>query len=80
MIVKSKEELKAEYKVDEVLYSTQVKKYLEDLNPTVYLFSGVDSDSGLKVDEPSEADLAGLTVNRELLWPLISNLRAVKTA
>lgn len=78
MIVKSAEEFKAEYKVEEVLYTNQVRKYLEDIKPTVYLFSGVDSDSGLKVDEPSENDLQGFTVNREVLWPLISNLRAVK--
>ena len=79
MIVKSAEEFKAEYKVDEVLYTNQVRKYLEDIKPTVYLFSGIDSDSGLKVDEPSENDLQGFVVNREVLWPLISNLRAVKT-
>lgn len=53
MIVKSKEEFKQEYRVDEVIYTTELRKYLEEHQPKIYLFSGLDSDSGLNVDEPS---------------------------
>lgn len=45
----------------------------------MFLYSGKDSDSGLLVAEPEETYLTGLNVNRATLWPLISNLRAVKT-
>ncbi len=79
MTVKSPEEFQAEYQVDQVLYTNQVKSYLQEQAAKVYLFSGLDSDSGLNVAEPSPTDLEGLQVNREVLWPLISNLRAVKT-
>ena len=53
---------------------------MEETKPsTIYLFSGQDSDSKLKVDEPSEEYTNGFKVNSELLWPVISNLRAIKT-
>jgi Xaa-Pro dipeptidase len=64
MVVKSKEEFKQEYRVDEVLFVGELRQYLLDLKPKVYLFSGEDSDSGLKVEEPSASFIEGLTVNR----------------
>lgn len=79
MIVKAKEEFKQEYKVDEVIFVTELKQYLVNLKPKVYLFSGEDTDSGLKVDEPNATFLEGLEIDREVLWTVISNLRAVKT-
>lgn len=62
-----------------MIFVSELKQYLADLKPKVYLFSGVDSDSGLKVDEPNDGFLEGLTVDRGVLWNVISNLRAVKT-
>jgi hypothetical protein len=50
MIVKTKEEFKQEYRVDEVLFKGELRQYLLDRKPKVYLFSGEDSDSGLTVD------------------------------
>lgn len=79
MVVKTPEELKQEYNVDEVRYVHELREYLQQNNSTVYLFSGVDSDSGLSVEEPSAEYLEGFNVDRTTLWPLISNLRAVKT-
>jgi len=61
------------------LFIGDLKKYLEEVNSTIYLYSGIDTDSDLKVDEPSENYIGNLKVNREILWPLISNLRVVKT-
>jgi Xaa-Pro dipeptidase len=79
MVVKTPEELKQEYRVDEVRYVHELRAYLEQNHSTIYLFSGVDSDSGLSVEEPSAEYLQGFDVDRTTLWPLISNLRAVKT-
>lgn len=62
-----------------MLFVGELREYLLQLKPKVYLFSGTDSDSGLTVDEPSATYLEGLTVDRQVLWPVISNLRAVKT-
>jgi hypothetical protein len=53
MVVKTPEELKQEYGVDEVKYVHELRAYLEQISSTIYLFSGVDSDSGLSVEEPS---------------------------
>ncbi len=67
--------------MDEIVFTKNLKSYLEEVKPsTIYLFSGVDSDSKLKVDEPSDEYTNGFKVDRELLWGVISNLRAIKTA
>jgi Xaa-Pro dipeptidase len=62
-----------------VLFTGEIRQYLLDAKPKVYLFSGLDSDSGLNVEEPSASYFEGLAVDRSVLWTVISNLRAVKT-
>jgi Xaa-Pro dipeptidase len=80
MHVKPLEKFRSDYDVDEVKLTDDLRKHLEEAKPsTIYLFAGTDSDSGLTVDEPSQDLLEGFEVNREVLWPLICNLRAVKT-
>lgn len=46
---------------------------------SIYLYSGIDTDSGLSPSEPNEEIIKGFTLNREVLWPLISNLRVIKS-
>lgn len=80
MFVKTCEGFKKEYQVDEVRFTKDIKEYLQSQKPSsIYLFSGVDSDSGLKPDEPSQNLLEGFKINREVLWPLISNMRVTKS-
>ena len=80
MHVKPHEEFISDYNVDEVKMAGELRTYLDAAQPSsIYLFSGVDSDSGLSVEEPSAELLKGFKVDRTVLWPLLSNLRAVKT-
>ena len=81
MYVKPTEEFIKDYKVDKVLYTDEIETWLQDYKPTTtYLFSGTDSDSGLKPEEPEEKYLQHCgELERETLWKLISNLRAIKT-
>lgn len=80
MIVKEIENFKSEYHIDEVKFTKEIKEYLQAQKPSsIYLFSGVDTDSGLKPSEPSQDILEGFPINREILWPLISNMRAIKS-
>ena len=54
MIVKSKQDYLKEYKVDEVLYISDMERYLKDTKPsTIYLYDGVNTDSDLKAAVPT---------------------------
>jgi len=64
MFVKSLEEFKKDYKVDEVLFTKDLRKYLENVNSTIYLYSGIDTDSDMRVDEPSATHTNDLKVNK----------------
>jgi Xaa-Pro aminopeptidase len=60
MTVKTPEELKKEYGVDEVRFVDKLRDYLEEVKPsTIYLFAGLDSDSKREVPEPEPELLKG---------------------
>ena len=53
MYVKSLEQFKKELDVDEVIYETEMREYIEKVSPScIYLFTGVDTDSGISPAEP----------------------------
>ena len=53
MFVKSRTEFKEGYKMDEVLFTHQLRPYIEQTNPScIYLYSGEDTDSKIRPDEP----------------------------
>ena len=81
MYVKSVEDFQTDYKVEKVMFVDEMEDYLATTKPSLtYLFSGVDSDSKLAVEEPEEKYLKHCPViNRDALWPSICNLRVVKT-
>jgi hypothetical protein len=64
MFVKSQQEFKEGYKVDDVLFTKDIRNYLENINSTIYLYSGIDTDSDMRVDEPSAAYTNELKVDR----------------
>ena len=54
MYVKPHEKFKSDYGVDEVRLTDTLRSYLEEVNPsTLYIYSGLDSDSKIQVSEPS---------------------------
>lgn len=54
MYVKPHEKFKSDYGVDEVRLTESLRSYLEEAKPsTLYIYSGLDSDSKINVTEPS---------------------------
>lgn len=52
-VVKSKEDLKAEYPIDSVLYVDELDAHLKKLNPPkIYYYQGEDSDSKRSLKVP----------------------------
>lgn len=55
MFVKSKEEFLSQNKVEEVFYVDEIGKYFAGRKlGKIYLYSGINSDSGISVAEPDE--------------------------
>jgi hypothetical protein len=81
MYIKEKELFLQDSQAEQVLYSDELEVYIKSLNlKQIFLYFGVDSDSGLEVDLPeSKFWDYGPSIDKETLWILISNLRVIKT-
>lgn len=81
MTIFSPEELKEKHHLDEAYYADELEQYIERSKPgKIYLFAGKDSDSDLETLYPTFSYLSKYDVDKTELFPLISNLRAIKTA
>ncbi|CAA9994882.1 unnamed protein product [Nesidiocoris tenuis] len=73
-------EVAEKYLVDYVLYDDELETKIGEIDPTeVLLLSGTNSDSGLAFNTPKIKNEKNLKVNTELLYPLMEELRVVKT-
>lgn len=74
------DDFKKIYAVDEVHYVNDLAKVLKSLTPeTLLTLSGVNSDSGLTAKEASFPEIFEFQVNNSILFPIIAELRVVKT-
>ncbi|EDV91477.1 xaa-Pro dipeptidase [Drosophila grimshawi] len=75
------DEFKAMYGVDEVYYVDELETYLEKASPQLILtLSGTNSDSGLTMQPPEFAGKEKYVTNCDLLYPIISECRVIKSA
>lgn len=55
---------KEHYEVDEVYYNDKILEYVKSVNPScIYLYDGVDSDSGLRPRLPDVRNFGEFLVN-----------------
>ncbi|CAH1114709.1 unnamed protein product [Psylliodes chrysocephalus] len=74
------EEFKKKYKVNYINYVDHLSQTIKELNRSVLLtLSGINSDSLLKTKEANFEGLNKFNVEKNILYPIISNLRAIKT-
>ncbi|KAI5646234.1 metallopeptidase family m24 domain-containing protein [Phthorimaea operculella] len=74
------DEFKRIYGVDEVHYVDELRDVLKKLNPEVLLtLSGPNTDSGLTAKEAVFPGIDEFKVNNEILFPIIAELRVIKT-
>ncbi|XP_023173736.2 xaa-Pro dipeptidase [Drosophila hydei] len=74
------DQFKAMYEVDEVYYVDELEAYLEKNTPKLILtLSGVNSDSGLTMQPPEFAGKDKYVTNCDLLYPIISECRVIKS-
>uniref|UniRef100_A0A1I8PBL2 Xaa-Pro dipeptidase n=1 Tax=Stomoxys calcitrans TaxID=35570 RepID=A0A1I8PBL2_STOCA len=74
------EEFKAMYEVENVRYVDELPKFFENAYPKLILtLSGVNSDSGLRSEPASFDGIEKYVVNCDLLHPIISECRVIKT-
>ncbi|XP_013194962.1 xaa-Pro dipeptidase [Amyelois transitella] len=74
------DEFKKIYAVDEVHYVDELQDVLKSLNPDVLLtLSGPNTDSGLTAKEAVFEGIEEFKVDNEILFPIIAELRVVKT-
>ncbi|KAL7727009.1 hypothetical protein ACLKA6_010052 [Drosophila palustris] len=75
------EAFKAMYEVDEVYYVDEMEAYLEKATPKLILtLSGTNSDSGLTMQPPEFAGKDKYVTNCDLLYPVLSECRVIKSA
>ncbi|XP_057291704.1 xaa-Pro dipeptidase-like [Hydractinia symbiolongicarpus] len=75
------EHFKELYSVDEVHYTHQIASKLEKLKPKSLLtLHGLNTDSGNHTREAAFDGISEFTVNNEILFPIITELRVIKTA
>lgn len=80
MTVLSLEEQKQKFNVDEVVYADEIEGYLQKLQPEkIFVIEGESSDSGFKMYKPEFPFLQNFSVDQGVLYPLICNLRVIKT-
>ncbi|ALC46571.1 Dip-C [Drosophila busckii] len=73
-------DFKAMYEVDEVYYVDEMETYLERIAPKLILtLSGTNSDSGLTMQPPEFKGKDKYTTNCQLLYPIISECRVIKS-
>ncbi|XP_022119011.2 xaa-Pro dipeptidase [Pieris rapae] len=74
------DQFKKIYAVDEVHYVENIAKVLKSLNPEKLLtLSGPNTDSGLTAKEAVFEGIDEFTVDNEILFPTIAELRVIKT-
>lgn len=74
-------DFKAIYEVDEVYFVDELEAYLEKTAPKLILtLSGTNSDSGLTMQPPEFAGKEKYVTNCDLLYPIISECRVIKSA
>ena len=79
MTVLTKEDYEAKYEI-ETHYLDELEQWLKD-NGTqkIYTNAGLNTDSGIENMIPDEKYLQGFETDKETLYPLVANTRAVKS-
>ncbi|KAF2882314.1 hypothetical protein ILUMI_23879 [Ignelater luminosus] len=76
----SLEDFSKKYLIENVYYSDTIADVLTNLNPSALLImNGVNSDSGLDFTEPYFEGIENFTLEREILYNEIADLRVVKS-
>jgi len=75
-----KEHFQKLYEVDEVYFTNEIAKVLEDIKPkTLLTLRGRNTDSGKYTKEAAFDGISNFTVNNEILFPVMSECRVFKT-
>lgn len=70
-----------QYEVDAIYYDDQLEATLTELNvEAVHLLHGQNTDSGNMFETPSLPALAKFKIEKDVLFPILSQLRTIKTA
>ena len=77
--IETTESFGARYGVDEVKYVDEMESWLAARQDTVYVLQGKNSDSGSTTEPVSTPAGTFLMVDTEALFPIITELRTVKT-
>ncbi|XP_075216120.1 dipeptidase C isoform X3 [Lycorma delicatula] len=78
--IKSTDDFKAYYDVDEVHYNDQIKDVLKSLNPKKLLtLHGLNTDSGYTCKEAVFEGISEFNVDNSILHPEIAECRVIKT-
>lgn len=74
------EDFQKMYEVDEVRYSKEIDSFFAEKSPSVILtLNGVNSDSGLPAKPPTFEGIEKYTVDKEILYPIITECRVIKS-
>lgn len=80
MYVKPLQEFKIGSCVQNVRYVDEIEAYIQESQAKkIFIYSGVDTDSGIKTIDVPEKYLSSVEVDRDTLFPTINNLRVIKT-
>lgn len=74
------EDFKNKYQVDEVYYTDEIATVLGSLSPnSLLVLDGVNTDSGLTHAGATFEGIQNFTVDKTVLFPIMANLRVIKT-
>jgi Xaa-Pro dipeptidase len=78
--IASADDFKTRYEIDEVRYIDEIASYMEELKPhTIYVYSGVNTDSGSQGQPASFEGIDKYKVDKEVLHEAIFEARVVKS-
>lgn len=79
MLVPDKEYFKRVYQVDDVIFADNIEDYFKSYKPqTVFLFNGVNSDSGVRPEQPNFPFLQNYNLNNTDIYKVINEQRVIK--
>lgn len=79
MVVNDEQHFKNHYEVEEAMYNDRILEYVQSVNPScIYLYDGVDSDSGLRPRLPDLRNFGNFLLNQTELYAILNEQRTVK--
>lgn len=77
--IASKEDYKKKYEVDKVCFVEEIASFVAELKPsTIYVYSGVNSDSKTEATPATFDGIDKYTVDKKILHPAIYEARVIK--